>query len=67
MWRLSEDEVEEIREAPSLGFQLRPSEPATEWHVLMSSGWLPLFPYRDGYDWSAIERRVLDWLATGAG
>ena len=44
-----------------------PSEPATEWHVLMPSDWLPLFPYRDGDDWSAIERRVLDWLATGGG
>ena len=44
-----------------------PWEPATEWHVLMPSGWLPLFPYRDGDDWSAIERRVLDWLATGGG
>ena len=25
-----------------------PTAPATEWQVLMPSGWLPLFPYRDG-------------------
>ena len=42
-----------------------PSEPATEWHILMPSGWLPLFRYRAGDEWSTVERRVLDWLAAG--
>jgi hypothetical protein len=42
-----------------------PSEPPTEWHILMPSGWLPLFPYQVGDDWSSIEQRVLDWLSQG--
>ena len=43
-----------------------PSEPPTHWHILMPSGWLPLFPYRAGEDWSRIEERVLNWLNGGA-
>ncbi len=43
-----------------------PSEAATEWQILMPSGWVPLFPYREGDEWSSIEQRVLDWL-TPAG
>lgn len=43
-----------------------PSEPATDWHVLMPSGWLPLFPYRKDEGWSIVEQRVLDWLTQGS-
>lgn len=42
-----------------------PSEPATEWHILMPSGWLPLFPYSQRDDWATVEQRVLDWLNRG--
>src|SRR3954464_5691820 len=42
-----------------------PSEPATDWHVLMPSGWLPLIPYRPGDDWQSVERRIFDWLDQG--
>jgi hypothetical protein len=41
------------------------SEPPTEWHILMPSGWLPLFPYRPTDEWPRIERQVLDWLNQG--
>ena len=42
-----------------------PSQPPTAWHILMPSGWMPLFPYSAGDDWSQIEQRVLDWLDRG--
>jgi len=42
-----------------------PSEPPTDWHILMPSGWLPLFPYHENDDWPGIEERILDWLERG--